>query len=393
MNRTLLLVLGALLAGCDDYLWPSGHGGGPIEGEGWCAVRDLFAAECTACHGGAALGGLDLEADPTVSLIGVESANYAGSILVDPGSPSTSLLYLKVTDAQGSLGTEMPPSSGGIDPAVAGLMEAWILDGAPTVCEGEVPQGYHPSGYGQPLVHGQEAKLQIQDCTECHGEALEGGPDGALTCASECHGGGTEWVQNCQWCHGSDESGLPPEDIDDSSPTDISFPGHGAHVSGSIAPVYDCVQCHQKPTDVFSDGHLFVGDSTPAVAEVRFELGTFPGGSYSSGTCSVYCHSSGVVPRPVSRTDARAGSCTFCHGGAPTGIGLSAPHDSHVGEGLACEECHGLTASGSTQIVDTSLHVNGTLDLQLPVGMSQVGGLCTGTCHGELHQAVPWLDD
>lgn len=382
-------VLGALAA-CDDHLFPARRV--PVDGEGWCGVRELFAAQCTSCHGALALGELDLETDPASALVGVPSSGWPEVLLVDPGSPDTSLLVHKVRATQGDRGSEMPPASGGVGEELAELVRAWVADGAPTVCDETPDDGVHPPGYGTPDQHGQDAKLQVLACPSCHGERLEGGEGGALSCASECHGGGPQWASNCAWCHGSDESGLPPEDIDDSAPTDISFPGHGAHVSGRIATPMGCVACHQEPTDAFSAGHLFVGDSTPGVAEVTLLDAPLPGGTYDGESCTVACHGDGRGTGSIARLDGSR-ACDGCHDAGPGADALSEPHDKHVEEGLSCSECHGGTVSGWETVVGVSLHVNGTPDVGMPPEMVRVGGLCTGTCHGEAHASRPWADD
>lgn len=255
---------------------------------------------------------------------------------------------------------------------------------------GDAPTNrYHPQNYALPALHGQEAKLQVQRCQDCHGDDLEGGE--ALACSSACHGGGSTWTSNCMWCHGSDTTGLPPEDIDDSAPDDLSFPAHAAHASGRIAAAYDCVECHDKPTDAFSIGHLFVGDTTPAVAEVTFELGSFGSGSYTGTSCSVLCHGDGTGPGSIARTDGPRG-CDGCHDAGPNAGQLSARHDTHLDEDLECGECHGGTVSGYDTIVGKAQHVNGVVDVALPEGMARVDGQCSGTCHGEEHDGRVWDD-
>lgn len=390
MRHLVLLLLAASPLACDDHLFPARHGDDPEDAEGWCAVEALIAGRCLACHGAAALGGLRLDEDPAGALIGVASSGYPEIALIDPGSPTTSLFFLKITGAQGDRGGVMPPT-GAVDAELAARIEAWIAEGADPVCADEPPtpvDRHHPPGFFDPTVHAPEAKFQVQPCLDCHGADLEG--DVGPACSS-CHGDG--WKADCRWCHGTDPTGLPPEDIDDETdPTRISFPPHGVHVAGRITDAFDCFECHLKPTDALSPGHLFVGDTTPGVAEVRFDLGRFDAGTYAGRACTTYCHSNGRGGAGQVAVDAGPRGCLDCHGGLPAGAGLSRPHDDHLDEGVGCEECHGATVSAASAIVGRGLHVNGTPDVELPAGMARTGGLCTGSCHGEAHNGRSWTD-
>jgi hypothetical protein len=49
---------------------------------------------------------------------------------VDPGSPDTSVFYLKITNQQAT-GTDMPPGTGGLPTEASDLVKRWIEDGAP----------------------------------------------------------------------------------------------------------------------------------------------------------------------------------------------------------------------------------------------------------------------
>ncbi|HHO52671.1 MAG TPA: hypothetical protein ENK18_17815, partial [Deltaproteobacteria bacterium] len=74
--------------------------GTPAPSEGWCAVQGVFNANCMQCHSAAsALGGLDLETSPYTALVGVTSQAF-GRVLVQPGDPADSLLYLKMSGSR-----------------------------------------------------------------------------------------------------------------------------------------------------------------------------------------------------------------------------------------------------------------------------------------------------
>lgn len=191
-GRGPALALGLLaplaLVACDDTEFNSA-GGGPVEGEGYEAVVEVFDANCLACHSaGAKLGSLDLETDPCGALVGVSAANaeYGGALLVDPGNSSGSVLWHKVADT-GTYGDVMP-TSGAMDQANIDIIAAWIDDGAS--CEGGESGGGESGGgesgggddtgdTGEPSTwQGDYSWANVQNeifsasCTSCH---IEGG--------------------------------------------------------------------------------------------------------------------------------------------------------------------------------------------------------------------------
>lgn len=249
---------------------------------------------------------------------------------------------------------------------------------------------FHEPGWAEPAAHGIGAKFQQLDCRSCHGETLDGGTAG-VSCDS-CHPAG--WRSDCTFCHGGVETpdGAPPENLDDSvGAADLAnFPAHTAHVTETIHPAWACDLCHVTPTDVSSAGHLFVGDTTPGVAEVAYPGGTYTG----AGSCaSVYCHGDG---RSTATVDASfVSSCDACHpswasSDAEIG-GMSGEHHRHVaGEGFDCSECHSTTVDASHTIVGAANHVDGEPTVSLPQGMTWNGSSCSGTCHFQLHFLNGW---
>lgn len=373
MKKSWLLAL-VLLAGCDDHLFPS-LGDKPLDSEGWCAVQDVISASCLECHSAAQLqGGLDLETAPHATLL---------ERLVVAGDPEGSVLMQRL---DGTGGGVMPPS--GILPQdTRDRIRAWITDGADEVCDRGV--GPHPPGWAAPDSHGMGAKFQELNCTSCHGEDLEG--DLGPACSS-CHEAG--WKENCTYCHGDPQAadGAPPEDIDDN--TDLAnspFSAHRAHLAPGDHATIPCETCHEVPENALTTGHLFVGDTTPGVAEVRF-LGVSQGGSWNAGSCTVKCHGNG---RAVGTVEHQAGprNCSSCHAslsGAPnTWDELSGHHEDHLDEGVLCGECHSTVAGAST-MVEPEQHVDGQVQLELPVGINRTNGRCTGSCHNENHNNRSW---
>ena len=250
---------------------------------------------------------------------------------------------------------------------------------------------YHPEGWSDSEVHGLAAKLQEQECVDCHGETLEG--DVGVSCDS-CHP--TGWRTDCTFCHGGDvtDEGAPPRDMDGSS-TDLSFDPHTAHVTENIGPGFDCTACHDKPTDVLSEGHLFIGDDSPAVAEVDFSESLADEASWSGSGCSNnYCHGNGQDNGSVDLEDGPM-DCGSCHAGAESSESaisrMSGRHHTHVwDERIDCSDCHGETTDDDRTIADTSLHINGQVDIALHDGIEYSDGRCTGSCHRENHENRRW---
>jgi predicted CxxxxCH...CXXCH cytochrome family protein len=400
MRARGVLVLLGLVAGCDDEVFGEKPTDDVVSDlQGWCGVQAVFASRCETCHGSSATGGLDLATDPAAALIGVAAATDPALTLVVAGDPEASFLWHKVSgDLAPGQGGVMPPA--GLDTAEQELIRAWIADGASTTCDEEpttdTPDSYHPEGFGAAAVHGAEAKQQTQACTDCHGADLAG--DAGPSCDT-CHDEG--WRENCSFCHGDavDGSGAPPRHIsgvDDGA--DATFIPHLAHVLESDLHVaWDCTTCHTKPSNVLSDGHLFIGDVTPGRAEVDFSQSLSAAASWDgNGTCSnLYCHGNGRGNNGTMAHDGVVDGCDDCHGSKAyrgTWRSMSGEHEEHLDEGVDCVECHQDTVGqNDASIVDPARHVNGVKDVALPNGMTRnANGTCTGTCHGERHTNRGW---
>ncbi len=402
MKRVLLVLW---LFGCnDDYLLPSGGGGDDTDlpaGDGWCAVQSIFRSDCFNCHDASALGGLDLETDPYAALVNHAAAGDAAAVLVVPGDPDASALYQKLIDTQ-TFGGSMPPG-GLLGAAATEVVRAWIADGASDVCEGPIDTtdtdggaSYHPDGFADPIAHGVEAKLQIQECVDCHGADLTGtGP--AISCDT-CHAPG--WRTDCTFCHGdpAEGTGAPPVHIsgaDDGA--NASFIPHLVHTQVTdLKRALDCAECHTTPTDVLSPGHLFIADDTPAVAEVVFSAGLSDAARWNgNGQCTnLYCHGTGRGDNGTVAHTRQELACNDCHPD-PTSTEnawetMSGDHDEHLKDGIQCWECHGDTTNNAMVITGIPLHVNGVANVALRPGMSRVGNECTGSCHGENHNSRNW---
>jgi predicted CxxxxCH...CXXCH cytochrome family protein len=260
--------------------------------------------------------------------------------------------------------------------------------------------GAHPWGYQKPNNHGTEAKLQVDDCTQCHGAELMGGTS-EVSCDS-CHDAG--WREDCTFCHGGelDDEGAPPRYIDGSIISEgQSFEAHSEHVLGSEThQAIPCQSCHEMPEDVLSIGHIFIGDTTPQAAEVVFTEGLSPNADWNrnNGTCdNLYCHSSGgETPGQAVHTD-RTDSCELCHAGPDSVLArvrdLGGQHREHESHDVGCFECHGPTVAETGRIINAEGHVNGTIDVPLPdAEMTFDGNTCQGTTHAERHRDREWYE-
>ncbi|MFT6162684.1 MAG: putative CxxxxCH...CXXCH cytochrome family protein [Myxococcota bacterium] len=260
--------------------------------------------------------------------------------------------------------------------------------------------GAHPWGYQKPDNHGTEAKLQVDNCTECHGVELTGGTS-EVSC-NTCHDPG--WREDCTFCHGGDrdDAGAPPVYIDGSFESEgQSFEAHSEHVLRSEThEAIACQSCHEMPQDILFPGHIFIGDTTPGAAEVVFTEGLSPDADWNrnNGTCdNLYCHSSGgEIPGQALHTD-QTDSCDLCHAGPDSVLArvrdLGGQHREHESHDVQCFECHGSTIGENGRIINASGHVNGTVDVQMPDDEISLDSLtCEGSCHGERHRDRDWLE-
>ncbi|MFC2107387.1 T9SS type A sorting domain-containing protein [Bacteroidota bacterium] len=93
----------------------------------WGDVEPIFQTNCVSCHGNA--GGLMINYQ---NLVNVPSNELPSMDRIEPFSPPTSYLFLKITNMQGSVGgsgTMMPPT-GSLIPADIATITTWIAEGA-----------------------------------------------------------------------------------------------------------------------------------------------------------------------------------------------------------------------------------------------------------------------
>lgn len=266
---------------------------------------------------------------------------------------------------------------------------------------GSGPAGrYHPAGFAAAEVHGEELRLQRQDCRSCHGADLTG--SAAAPSCDTCHAPATPtaWRTDCTFCHGGGDNttGAPPRNIDGATTPSTRFPAHTAHVASTMSAPMDCKQCHVKAIDVLSPGHVF--DGSPGEAENDFGAGLSPQGVFDpqSGCANLFCHGSGRADDGVVAANAGAQSCASCHPGPSSGAvawgGMSGTHALHLGAGGAtCAECHGDVTTNNISIANPLLHVNGFRDVAIGAAgftFDNASKQCAGSCHGHPHAGQAW---
>jgi predicted CxxxxCH...CXXCH cytochrome family protein len=236
----------------------------------------------------------------------------------------------------------------------------------------------------QPDFHGTlllNAGFNLGLCQTCHGKDLNGGPaDGGtagVSCFS-CHQLGLmkpEWA--CGACHS-----YPP-----------STGRHGIHAArGALAKSFACSTCH--PDHQSGQDHAFASDGSLRTGHAQVSLTGLAALSPADGTrvgpptwdpsgrtCSnVYCHgatypdSAAVTNSPswdAAPSRPATQTCTFCHGLPPNGAG-----------GTSCSNCHRSVVDAQSNLINPSLHLNGTVDF------ADANTPCN-TCHGSPNSPAP----
>lgn len=247
-----------------------------------------------------------------------------------------------------------------------------VVDGSQDACgscHGFPPPAPHP---------------ESDDCGSCH-PTIQPGTVNFLDPGRHINGiiDVTDDVQACDSCHGGGGVSAPPADLDGN--TDRTAPGVGAHRE-HIGPSdwhleLNCAQCHQVPTGVGDPGHID-GDNQ---AEVTFD-NLNPDAAYDPATNTsqnLYCHGNGWNRLgSMTWTEAVDVGCGSCHRG--DGDNMSGEHDEHIGDDVACSDCHSKVVNQARDIIGPSYHVNGLHEVDMAGGgtFDPVTGQCTNiACH------------
>jgi hypothetical protein len=112
-----------------------GTGGttGPVTADFESIQENVFTPICSPCHSGAsAPEGLMLDAAHSYNLlVGVPSTEVPTFDRVKPGNPGDSYIILKLTNAPGIVGAQMPYMETPLMPDVINAIRQWITNGAP----------------------------------------------------------------------------------------------------------------------------------------------------------------------------------------------------------------------------------------------------------------------
>jgi len=218
---------------------------------------------------------------------------------------------------------------------------------------------------------------QVDTCHRCHEGVTD--ENGKIISASKHINGKVDRTNSCNGCHGSEDNDAPPTDVQGN--TEKSAIGVGAHQihltgTGRAAPVA-CEACHTVPGSPGAEGHM---DSTPG-AEVIFSGVAIHGDRKPSWdkdkeTCAEsWCHGPTTAGASLSPqwTSSATLACDGCH--------TLPPADGHFPL-TDCSLCHPKVVGEDDQsIIDATLHVDGTIQVDLPSG-------CSG-CHGSGDQGMP----
>lgn len=226
--------------------------------------------------------------------------------------------------------------------------------------------------------HVPAARADSNSCTECHGEAFDGGISG-ISCA-DCHLSGSPLVKtNCSSCHGNPPYGA-------AAPNRIGK--HAAH-SALPATVNMCDSCH---SDAGSgrDKHFNGSLDVKLLSAYSAKSGT--AAKNADNTCSnISCHGGQRTPAWYSGDTIDAGTqCSSCHayGTSQYNSYASGRHNTHAEVyKFPCVRCHDVTklqAEHFTRLDTTA--VEGDPAKTIDDSLNYVSGTCLPACHNQR----PW---
>jgi predicted CxxxxCH...CXXCH cytochrome family protein len=337
----------------------------------------------TYCHGGSLAGGTNRT--PVWTSVGTGQAACGTCHGLPPPSPHPSAAGL------GSCATCHPQTMTGAGALIAASAGGKHLNGVV-----EAAGGGHPATWmdtGSTGFHAYSANANLASCQGCHGTNLDGVGGSASTSCAQCHG--ATWKTTCTMCHGgvANASGAPPKATwgyagdparGGGTADPVRVGAHTAHVTASsTAPAFACAVCHVEPASALSAGHVDGPTATVTFGGVATLSGAAPAWNRATATCgTTYCHGgySGVynytgrdgngdpIPLSVAYTGSMASpawtdgvqGCFSCHrGGAPVGYWHTGLHTA----GNNCDLCHPDANAAGTAITNTSLHLNGVVDV------------------------------
>lgn len=249
------------------------------------------------------------------------------------------------------------------------LLQACSQERNPTSLPGSHPPEWIVAT--SPDFHGKVATATgLGGCEQCHGADLRGGVS-EISCI-DCHFESGA----CASCHGGLDNftGAPPYglhgEIDD---TTLAVGAHTPHLEGSTeAAAVPCETCHLVPVAILDPDHLD-RSGVDSIAEITWQgLGAIgdPVWDRESRTCvDTYCHGNfdGGNPNnvPIWTAPGQA-TCGSCHDDGNSPATLGGIHSIHVTAfSLDCADCHAAVVDPIFNILDPTLHVNGSVDFQI----------------------------
>lgn len=388
-----------------------------------CVDCHLESGACASCHGGqdnstgAPPIGLHGETEPTSRAVGAHTVHLTGSNMAGPiDCDFCHVVPLSSLDSSHYDGQSSPVM---VD-SIAELTFGGYADGggavwnrSNTTCENIYCHGAFTGGASEnspvwtdtsvecgschdvgsdPASLGWKHAFHINkgelSCGDCHANVVDtnlnyvdpflhvNGVADTLTrdqsVCDRCHGPSGF---ACTACHGGvdNETGAPPSDLNGYTSTDsIGVGAHTAHLEGGdLAEAIPCVTCHVVPVSIDDPGHL--EDNWEGIAEITWSglAGDSAVWDRVNATCEAsYCHgkfSGGKGVNAPIWTGTNQAECGSCHdaGNDPNDINIH--HAVHTGSlGIECYYCHGNVVDLSLAISDRSLHVNGSIDTDMP---------------------------
>jgi len=388
--------LGPSCTACHGQVWtetapPSGGGSNPpsnhtdnqsgfLHGPG---KTTPYSSWCTACHGDALEGNLDIGAPSCTACHGqvwTETAPPGGG---GSGNNPPSNHTDNVSGFVHAAGKTTPYSSW-CTACHGDALEGDLNSGTPscTACHGQVWTEAPPSGGGSSsnapsnhtdnvsgFFHAPGRSTPYSSwCTICHGDALQGDLNlGAPSCTA-CHG--QLWTETTPPSGGGGSSNLPTNHTDSQS----GF----QHAPGKSTPYSSwCTACHGAALE--GDFDLGAPSCTACHAQVWVEAPPSGGGSSSNPPSNHTDSQSGFLHAPGKQTP-YSSWCTACHGNSLQGdLDLGAP---------SCTACHGQVwsettpPSGGGSGTPPSSHTNNISGfLHAPGNATPYSSWCT-VCHG-----------
>jgi predicted CxxxxCH...CXXCH cytochrome family protein len=340
-------------------------------------------------------------------------------------------------------------SDGNFDGTVTYNNPVWTATLGCVNCHGDGATKAYPSyadgnsGTSASNSHNKHVGSSSLNCEECHqgtsvsGTAIDGtapaehvnqtvnvafkqggsynAPANEQCSATYCHGGATPtWggaAINCDGCHDATNTGglstRHDKHYNKATPaTDRT--ATNAHTATEY--VFGCGNCHPDGA-THATGRY---DNVPTVlqdAEIngtKLTTGNYVPGAVTSstdgrgynytngGTCTTSCHSGGTVLGDAGSpyykapkwNDVPGGACNTCHNDKTATPMATNAHGKHIASAtynFACDECHGVTATGSATIADRNSHVNGANNVDWKTAGVNNGGTAYaggGACGG-----------